>query len=569
MEKLNSFSKSKNRPAYGIDLGTTNSCISVVGNSDVPEIIKLDDGDVLLPSCVLWDGETGEFTVGKIAYKNRAKSNACYSVKRLMGTDEIVKFIDGKRSITKTPAEVSSIILRALVDKASTIYKDIKDVVITVPAGFNNRQIADTKLAGEMAGLNVINIMKEPTAASLVYRLDSTSGNALVYDLGGGTFDVSVVSIQKGSKDSESDLFNILGIDTDKTTKDSLTVRATRGNTHLGGDDLDLMLYKIIEGRLKEQGCPVKDMSKFDKENIILRLEDYKKYKSFASVNINVDFNKKTGESVHYEVPFTPSDLMECTVRIFNKTKKYIDDVITSSKINIDSIVLVGGSTKNEYLRSIIKETYPGVPVHHYINPDESVSKGAAINAKREKFGSTTLDVFDVTSEGIGILADGRITTLISKNQSIPFSVNKLFSTVIDNQELINIEVFEGSGIYKEDNVYLGNLIIDDVPKGKAGTVGVSITLSIDNDGLLSCKSKTSKGLKDVKLVNILGKKVEVQKSGTSVMFDRWYKFANSLNDEDRDYLIELIDNSRIHPSKQTLVIDYIRSHKERKISNE
>lgn len=548
--------KEMNKPAFGIDLGTTNSCIGVVGNSDYPNIVGLDSGKVTMPSCVLWDSNTDTFIVGEEAYKNRYKSNACYSVKRKMGSGEVIKLVHNGKRLNKTPAEISAIILKSLVEKASTNYKDINDVIITVPADFTTPQIKDTALAAEIAGLNVLQIMKEPTAASLVYKLDKEPGNVMVYDLGGGTFDVSVVSITKGS--GESDLLNLLDLG-NTASKDAVTVIATRGDSSLGGDDLDHYLYEVIESRMKEMGCDVSKIQKEDKEKLILKLENFKKIDNFFEITVEANFTLKGGKKFNELIPLTCEDFKECTRKLFNKTKPFIDDVIRTSKLNISAIVLVGGSTKNSYLRELLELEYPDTKIYKYLNPDESVALGAAVQAKRIKFGSDTLEVFDITSNPIGILADGVVVKIVDKNQSIPFTNERTFSTSIDNQESVSIEVYEGSGLYAKENTYLGNLVISGIPKHKAGEVGVTVSLSVDSSGLLSCRSKAGKGeWKSIKLLNILGRKVEETTKDTSIMFDRWYRIANSLEDPRKQELISLIEESRIKPSSTQNVVKFI-----------
>lgn len=547
----------KNSPAYGIDLGTTNSCIGIVGNSEIPSIIELDDRKVTMPSCVLWDGNKDEFIVGEEAYKQRYKPNACYSVKRLMGSGEIVKFVHGKKRISKSPAEVSSIILKGLIKKASTVYKDIKDVVITVPADFKTPQIKDTLLAAEMAGLNVLNIMKEPTAASLVYKLDKKPGTVLVYDLGGGTFDVSIVNITK-SNSGKSSFLDVLGVA--DSSKDVVTVLATKGNSKLGGDDLDRMMWEVVENKLSLLGCPVSKIKDEDREKLTLKLENLKKIDNFLNFTLKIDFTLKTGIKFTGDVVFTRDDYIYCTRKLFNLTKPYINDVIKMSKLNISSIVLVGGSTKNEHLRKMITDEYPNVDIYKYLNPDESVALGAAIQAKRLKFGSDTLEIFDVISNPIGIRASNKVIRLIDKNQSIPYSNQKMFSTMVDDQKSVSVEVYEGTGMYPCDNTYLGNLVIEDLPKGKAGTVGVIVQLGVDSSGLLICKAKHTDGeWKEAKLVNILGKTVEVENKGSAIKYEKWFNFANSLDEPKRSELISLIEAARVQPYAQQSVIKFIR----------
>lgn len=551
---------SANNPAYGIDLGTTNSCISVLGNSDIPSVIQLDNGKFTMPSCVLWDSNKDTFIIGEEAYKKRHLNNACYSVKRLMGTDSIITFTHGNKRITKTPVEVSAMILEGLVKKASTQYKNIKDVVITVPAEFNNRQVKATMEAAKLANLNVLNIMREPTAASLVYKLDSKPGNILVYDLGGGTFDVSVVSIRKSVSTESSDLFDALGLDTEEQEdKDIISVIATRGNTALGGDDLDKLMLDLVLRRLKASGVNVEDMPNIYKEQLLLRLESLKKTEGFLGIEMPIEYISTRGTKVNTTVEFSYDDYQNATRKLFNVTKKYVDDIINSG-IKLDCIVLVGGSTKNINIKNLLKETY-NLPCYDHLNPDESVSLGAAIQAKRLKFGSDNLDIFDVTANAIGILADQKVMKLIEKNKSIPYSTTRTFATVIDNQECLDIEVYEGSSIYPDRCTYLGNLIIDNIPKGPKGTVGVHVTLSIDNNGVLYCSTRVGNTEKKVELVNILGRAKSENASKNSVMFDRWYAFANSVeNEKDRETLLSLIDEARQTPHAVGKVVSFMRS---------
>lgn len=563
MEVSNAFRKEHTRQAYGIDLGTTNSCISVVNNSGVAEVIKLDNGKSTMPSCVLWDSNAkagSEFVVGDEAYNQRFKKNAIYSVKRLMGSGEVIKLTHGKKSRTMTPAEVSSIILKGLVEKASTMHKDIKDVVITVPAEFTTQQVEDTKLAAELAGLNLLNIMREPTAASLAYKLDKESRNILVYDLGGGTFDVSLVNIQTTGENSGSDVLDLMGIDLDDTAEKSvITVKATRGNNKLGGDDLDRYVLDILLERLKEQGISEASIKDEDLEKLLLDIERYKKFDNFENVRIKIDWVLKTKRKLDTEVVLLPKDYKKATFKIFNQTKKYIDDLLKSQNVKIDDIVLVGGSTKNTYLRQLLQECYSDCNISLYLNPDEAVSLGAALNAKRLKFGADDIEVFDVTSNALGVLADGRVSAVIDKNQSIPCVQSITLATTSDNQEVVEVAIYEGSSIYPQEDIYLGSLVIDGIPKKPKGRVGVHILLSIDSNGLLTCEALVEGKREKKELINVLGRTVKKADKSSSVAFDRWYKFANSIDDPDRSSLIKLIDSARVEPTKKADVIKRIQ----------
>ena len=558
MDKLSNFGNNKKVPVFGIDLGTTNSAISIVDNNGIAKCLELDNGKTTMPSCVLWDSNKDEFIVGDKAYAKRYQSNVCYSVKRLMGSDELVTFEHAGKKITKTPAEVSAIILKGLVSKVK-LYKDIKDVVITVPAGFNINQIEATKKAANLAGLNLLGIMREPTAASLVYRLDKEPGNILVYDLGGGTFDVSIVNVKKGSS-GDSDLLDFLGMGDDETeSKDSITVINTRGNNKLGGDDLDREIYSLMENKLKTHyGITPKMIRREDKEKLILKLEQYKKSADYANTDIYLDWTLTNGKKFQGMISFTMEDFEKATKKIYRKTKVYIDDVLKSSNVNIHSIVLVGGSTKNVLLQKMLKDDYPGVNVCNYLNPDEAVSLGASVQAKRLKYGSDTLEVFDVTSNPIGVLSDGRVKTLIEKNQSLPCTITKTFTTSVDDQQFVDIKVYEGSSIYHQECEYLGDLVVRGLPKGKAGTIAVVVTLTVDSDGLLQVETLIDGKRNKVTLMNILGKKMEVEDKRSLILFDKWYEIANSLDEPYRSELNNLIEEAKQEPAKKVQVAKYI-----------
>lgn len=559
---------SKVTGAFGIDLGTTNSAISVVGNDGIAKIIPLESGDILLPSCVLWDGNKDKFIVGKEAYKNRYKPNACYSVKTLMGSEEIVHFKHGKKEITKTPVEVSALILRALVDGVAYIYPEIKDVVITVPAAFTTKQIEDTRKAAELADLNVLSIIKEPTAASLAYRLDDNEDKTvLVYDLGGGTFDVSIVDIKTQHENDSSDLFDMLGVeDSSSKSKTIITVKNTAGDPHLGGDDLDREILSIILEKLKGQGCSTDKIAKVDLEKLLLRVEEFKKgFGSTLAYKSKVELHLNDGSVFEGEVFTNSDDFARATRTIYDKTKKFINKVVNSD-LNIDAIVLVGGSTKNKVLQEMIARDYPNCQVCNYLYADEAVSLGASIAAKRAKFGSDDFDVFDVISSNIGVLAVNRVLPVIEKATSIPCTKSKVLVNHCDNQETAQVKVYEGSEVQPEKCTYLGDLLID-LPKGKAGEVSVEIFLSVDINGLLTVETVTNGQRRKAQLVNVLGKKVENDNNKeTSVVFSRWYDVANSLeNDEDRETLLNLIEKARKEPNAKIEVVKFLRGPKDGK----
>lgn len=532
-------------PAFGIDLGTTNSCIAIVGNSGVPKAIRLSSGKTTMPSCVMWDSDKNEFIVGKEAYENKAKSNVVYSVKRLMGSGEKVTFTDKGKTLTMTPAEVSAEILKGLVSKVGSEYGTIKDVVITVPAGFDIKQVEDTKLAGELAGLNVIGIMREPTAAALAYRLDKKDGNILMYDLGGGTFDVSLVHLESAKK-TESDLFDMLGIDEEtQSDKDNVTVKDVRGNNHLGGDDLDLLLLKRVYKLLKEEGVDTTKITREDKEDILLRLERLKKRGDFVSIILKLNLKLKGGGRFTGDIVLGKEDLVKATETIFKKTKLLIDDLVNSSGYNVSSLVLVGGSTKNEILRDLLRETYPNLEMYTHLEPDESVALGAAIQAKRLKFGSEDLEVFDIVNAPIGVLADGIVTPLIEKGQSLPYSVQRNFTVDEDNATSVAVQIYEGSGIYAEDNTLLGSIIINNLREAEKNTLLVKVRLTVTVDGLLTAEVFTDGKFKKVELQSITGREVNSDSSKKVKIFNRFMMKAKSLNEPHRSELLALIEKAR------------------------
>jgi molecular chaperone DnaK len=240
----------KNELVVGIDLGTTNTAMAIVRAGDSPSIIRLSSGKVTMPSCIYWKGVPGEYIIGDEAYRNRYKPSACYSVKRLMGTDSKVTLRYARKRVTLTPVEISAEFLKAVIAQGSDEYKGIKKVVVTVPARFNNLQVEDTIKAVELAGLELINITREPNAAAVAYGMEQDTSEVdpvIVYDLGGGTFDTSALRI---SKESTDDNLGSLYGDEEPSSDNSqastiFSVITTEGDTMLGGDDIDLELYKL------------------------------------------------------------------------------------------------------------------------------------------------------------------------------------------------------------------------------------------------------------------------------------------------------------------------------------
>lgn len=551
-------------PAFGIDLGTTNSCISILKSGVYSEIIPMKNGKATLPSCVMYNGDQEKPIVGDYAYQRRDRSNVVYSVKKLMGSGKKVKVKKGSVEWELEPYEVSAEILKALVENISDRYKDVKDVVITVPADFDTKQVEDTLKAAKLAKLNVLQILREPTAAALALKLeDKIEGDILVYDLGGGTFDVSLISVS-GSGKSSDDLLDLYGFDGDGTEgKQTYVVKSTRGDSNLGGDDLDNELLNIVLEKIKSSGYDTSRMPTYYKERLKLRLENLKKYGVDASYSIPINYSyvnsKKT--VVDIEIPLEIEDFYKATKIIFNKTKAFIDDLLAGYTGKLSCIVTVGGSTKNKLLQQMLASAY-SIPVYNQLNPDESVSLGAANHASNLKFGKGNLSVLDVLSNGIGVLADKRVMNIIPRDTTLPCSVTREFSTVVDNQEEVEIKVFSGNSSIQEDCVSLGTLTVGNIPKGKAGTVGIIVQLTIDSNGSLECYVVSGDSKEKATLSNVLGKEVTAKVSLKDKKLNRWRNYANVLDEMDAIELNSLLDMYENDNSVESTIVKFIRDRK-------
>lgn len=577
MENSNVFSKfspSEDRsPAFGIDLGTTNSCISLLREGSLPEVIPMRDGSMTLPSCVMFKGKNSKAVVGKQAYQNRYKPNVSYSVKRMMGSGKKVNFSYHGENWSLEPSEVSAEVLKELVYQISDRYKDVKDVVITVPADFNIPQIKDTIKAGELAGLNVLSIMREPTAASLVFGLESkVRGNVLVYDLGGGTFDVTLLEIN--SSKSDSDLDDLYGFDSNPSENNADTtyvVKATRGDSKLGGDDFDLALRDILFNKLKSQGIDVNQIPHSYKESLLLRLENLKKTGIYRNYSLAIEYVPKSrtrGKTVSTVVEIGIDDFFEATRIIFGKTKVLIDDLLANYPCKLEGIVTVGGSTKNPLISELLKNCY-GVKVYNDINPDESVAMGAAVHARTLKFKDSGVSVLDVISDGIGVYADGKIVNVIPRDSMVPCSVTRAFSTVVDNQKEINVVVYSGNSSIPEECSELGMLTIENKEMGPAGTVGVIVKLSVDSNGLLKCYAKVGEHFKEITLQNILGRQNSTQLNLREKKLVKWTTFVNKMEEgSQKEQLSRMLEAFRDGSNNSDEIIEFIRNCRNKKLES-
>lgn len=522
-------------PAFGIDLGTTNSCIAVVGNGNRPEILPLA-GKITIPSCVMWIGED-KFVVGREAYERRGESNVIYSVKRLMGSSTRVTLTYKGESREFEPWEISREILKALVYLAKQgIYREISDVCITVPAYFTNTQIEETKKAAEAAGLNILGIQKEPTAAALIYNQETsslTSKKVLIYDLGGGTFDVSVIMI---SKQQDTELDDLYGLSSGED-KVLFSVLKVLGDMKLGGDDVDHLLMKIIMDRMVKHGVKTKDYDQETKEKILLKAEKFKK------MGIAAYREKMTINGKETELALNPNDFINAFDVIYQKTKRLMDEVINHPVVggHIDQIITVGGSTKSEVIQESLRRDYPDVPLNTSMNPDESVALGAAIQAKRAKFGDDSINILDCLAMNIGLLSEGYISSVLKAGDQIPCTNWKTFLTEEVGQDGADLDVYQGLTRYPEECTYLGTLKLSNLDT-KADKVGrIYLELSVDSNGLLSISAESgNSGLQKLELVNILGAKKQNLETDARVV--RWRRFIEGLEEGKKNKGLALLE---------------------------
>lgn len=505
---------------FGIDLGTTNSVIAVHNGTKV-EVMTLKEGHKTLPSCVMYD--KGNIIVGTKAYAQRYKTEkVVYSCKRDMGTNKEYSINDGERKFKVTPVEVSSEILKELKRQAEEKYEIIiEDIVITVPAYFTNTQKQDTFKAGELAGFKNIRLAVEPSAAALAYTPSTKKvEKVIVYDLGGGTFDVSSANIIPANQDAD------IGIFSSQKGKSIASVEITGidGNNKLGGDDVDNNIYKIICKKLtetfKKKYAQNKNFSfnreatPEERERILLECERLKKLYSetVAGATIPVTIILKDGTEVRESASLTSADLAEAFFPIFERTMKCFSNLLNNSSGEFDRIVLIGGSTKFFMFKRALSEMYPNVEIYDSISPDFSVAIGAATIAAADN-SLTPINLDDVVSQNIGIRVTRRdmgvdtddvFEPLIFKNSVLPAKGYKGVKTARNDQTTVSLDVFEGSNGFVEDNAYIGSIFIDDiVPKAEDVLTNIFVSLNIDRNGLLKITAKYDGLTKNLELKNL------------------------------------------------------------------
>ena len=525
--------------AIGIDLGTTNSVVAVM-EADTATVIVNSEGGRVTPSVVAFT-KTGERIVGQIAKRQAALNpeKTVFSIKRFMGrkysevTEELkqvpYKVVPGPNDAVRididgklySPEEISSHILRKLADDAAKyLGEKVKDAVITVPAYFNDAQRQATKDAGQIAGLNVLRIINEPTAAALAYGLDKKKNETiLVFDLGGGTFDVSILEVGDGV----------------------FEVKSTAGDTHLGGDDFDKRVVDwLVEEFKRDQGV---DLSK-DRQALQRLTEAAEKAKIELSSAIETEINlpfitADASGPKHLLMKLSRAKFDQLTHDLVERTMGPVKQAIADAKItekDLDEVILVGGSTRIPAVKDLVKRLTGGKDPNQSVNPDEVVAVGAAIQAGVLTGEVKDVLLLDVTPLSLGVeTLGGVMTKLIERNSTIPSRKNEIFSTAEDNQSAVDIHVLQGERELARDNRTLGQFRLEGIAPGPRGTPQVEVTFDIDANGILNVSAKDMAS----------GKEQRITISGSTSLdkneIDRMIKDAeqHSMEDRSRREIIE------------------------------
>ena len=518
--------------AVGIDLGTTNSVVAVMEGGK-PTVIINSDGSRLTPSVVAFT-KTGERLVGQIAKRQAVLNpeNTIYSAKRFIGRrysevqseiknvpykvvagpNDAVRFeIMGKQY---APEEISALVLRKLAeDAAKYLGEKVSDAVITVPAYFNDAQRSATKDAGKIAGLNVLRIINEPTAASLAYGLDKKKNETImVFDLGGGTFDVSILDVGDGV----------------------FEVRSTSGDTHLGGDDFDKRLVDwIAEEFRRDQGI---DLRK-DRQALQRLIEAAEKAKielsSAVETTISLPFvTADASGPKHLEMKLTRAKFEQLTADLVERCIGPVKQALADAKISerdIDEVILVGGATRMPAVQALVRRLTGGKEPNQSVNPDEVVAIGAAIQAGVLAGEVKNVVLLDVTPLSLGVETMGGVMTkLIERNTTIPVRKSEIFSTAEDNQSAVDIHVLQGERELARDNRTLGHFRLEGIRPAPRGVPQIEVTFDIDANGILTVTAKDKES----------GKEQKITISGSTQLskeeIDRMVADAQAHSEEDR-----------------------------------
>ncbi len=520
----------------GIDLGTTNSVVAVMEGGE-PTVIPSAEGGRTVPSVVAFT-KSGERLVGQLAKRQAVTNpaNTVYSIKRFMGrrfddpetthSRELVSYkverdpkSDGIRVAVSdgksyTPPEISAMILQKLkADAEAYLGEKVTEAVITVPAYFDDTQRSATKDAGRIAGLDVKRIINEPTASALAYGLDKRkTGVIAVYDLGGGTFDISILRLHEG-------IFEVL---------------ATNGDTHLGGDDFDQRVIEWLLAEFKrEEGIDLRS----DQQALQRLKEAAEKAKIELSTTSQTEINLPyitafEGTPKHLVITLSRAKLEDLTADLIDKTRGPVSQALRDAGLkpgDIDEVVLVGGMTRMPAVNEAVKQMFGGKEPHRGVNPDEVVAIGAAIQAGVLAGEVKDILLLDVTPLSLGIETMGGVMTrLIDRNTTIPTSKSQVFSTASDNQTQVEVHVLQGERDFAQDNKTLGKFILDGIPTAPRGIPQIEVTFDIDANGILDVKAKD----------RATGREQQVRITASSMLskndVDRMVKEASEHADEDK-----------------------------------